>query len=40
MTGLPKHYLANHDVEEFYTVVERYKDNADIKEIRERISSN
>lgn len=38
MTGLPKHYLANHDIEEFYSVIERYKDNADIKAMKERIS--
>lgn len=24
MTGIPKHYLRGHDVEEFNTVVERY----------------
>ena len=39
MTGMPKHYLANHDIEEFYSVIERYKDNADIKAMKERLTT-
>ena len=39
VTGLPKHYLANHDIEEFYSVIERYKDNADIKAMKDKVAN-
>ena len=38
-TGLPKHYLAGHDVEEFYGVVKRWGANESVKRLVE-ISKN
>ena len=35
MTGLPKHYLASHDVEEFYGVVRRWGANESVKRLVE-----
>lgn len=32
-TGLPKHYLAGHDVEEFFGVVRRWGANTDVKRL-------
>ena len=34
-TGLPKHYLAGHDVEEFYGVVKRWGANESVKRLVE-----
>lgn len=35
MTGLPKHYLADHDVEEFYGVVRRWGASENVKRLVE-----
>ena len=34
-TSLPKHYLAGHDVEEFYGVVKRWGANESVKRLVE-----